>query len=145
MFHKNEITMRRFVDEVINNGNFPVLDEVIHPNYIYRSPDQVLEGPEALKDLFAAYRSAFPDLHLDIEDLVTTDDKAVLSFTLSGTHQGDLMGIAPTGKQMKVNGMTLSRLEDGKIVEEWELLDQLNMFQQLGIVSVQSQQQTDNH
>lgn len=145
MFHNNEITMRRFVEQAINNGNFPVLDEVIHPNYTYRSPDQVLQGSEALKELIAAYRNAFPDLHLDIEELVSTDDKAVLSFTLSGTHQGELMGIAPTGRQMKVNGMTLSHFESGKIVEEWELLDQLNMFQQLGIVSLKSPTQNDNH
>jgi steroid delta-isomerase-like uncharacterized protein len=141
----NEVTMRRFVEEVLNNGNLPVLDEVIHPNYVFRSPSQELHGREGLRGLFAAYRTAFPDLHVKIDDLVIAGDKAVLSFALSGTHEGDLMGFAATGKQVKVNGMTLSRFESGKIVEEWELLDQLNMFQQLGIVSVQSQTQTNNN
>ena len=141
----NEVTMRRFVEEVINNGNLPVLDEIIHPNYVFRSPGQELHGREGLRGLFTAYRTAFPDLHVKIDDLVIAGDKAVLSFALSGTHEGDLMGIAATGNQVKVNGMTLSRFESGKIIEEWELLDQLNMFQQLGIVSVQSQTQTNNH
>ncbi|MCG8426874.1 MAG: ester cyclase [Chromatiales bacterium] len=141
----NEVTMRRFVEEVINNGNLPVLDEIIHPKYVFRSPGQELHGREGLRGLFTAYRTAFPDLHVKIDDLVIAGDKAVLSFALSGTHEGDLMGIAATGNQVKVNGMTLSRFESGKIVEEWELLDQLNMFQQLGIVSVQSQTQTNNH
>ena len=132
----NEVTMRRFVGQVINNGDFPVLDEVIHPNYVCRSPDQVLQGPEALRDLLTAYRTAFPDLHIEIEDLVSADNKIVIAFTLSGTHKGDLMGIASTDRQVKVSGMILSHFENGKIVEEWELLDQLTLFQQLDIVSI---------
>lgn len=136
MSEANERVMRRFVEEVINNGNFSVLDEVFHPNYVYRSPGQELHGLESLKDLFAAYRTAFPDLNMGIDDLVIAGNKAVICFTLIGTHEGDLMGIAATGKQVKVNGMVLSRFEDGKIVEEWEILDQLTMFQQLGVVSL---------
>lgn len=134
MFLSNEKTMRRFIEQVINNGDFPVLDEVIHPNYVYRSPDQELHGPEALRDLFTAYRTAFPDLHIEIEELVSSGNRTVISFTLSGTHEGELMGIAATGRQVKISGMTLSHFENGKIVEEWELLDQLTLFQQLGIV-----------
>ena len=145
MFLSNEITMRRFVEQVINKGDFPVLDEVIHPNYVYRSPDQVLQGPEALRDLFTAYRTAFPDLHIEIEELVSAGNKTVISFTLSGTHEGDLMGIAATGRQVKVSGMTLSHFENGKIVEEWELLDQLTLFQQLGIVSIHPETETSSN
>ena len=145
MFLSNEITMRRFVEQVINNGDFPVLDEVIHPDYVYHSPDQVLQGPEALRDLFTAYRTAFPDLHIEIEELVGAGNKTVISFTLSGTHEGDLMGIAATGRQVKVSGMTLSHFENGKIVEEWELLDQLTLFQQLGIVSIHPETETGSN
>ncbi len=145
MFLSNEITMRRFIEQVINNGNFPVLDEVIHPKYVYRSPDQVLQGPEALRDLFTAYRSAFPDLHIEIEELVSAGNKTVISFTLSGTHEGDLMGIAATGRQVKVSGMTLSHFENGKIIDEWELLDQLTLFQQLGIVSIHPETETSSN
>lgn len=135
----NEKTMRRFIDEVINKGNLAVIDELIHSDYVFRSPSQELRGREELKEFFATYRSAFPDLQLTIDDLVIADDKAVLAFTLSGTHQGELMGITATGKPVKINGMTMSRFEDGQIVEEWELLDELNLFQQLGIVSIPSQ------
>lgn len=132
----NEETMRRFVEEVLNKGDFHVLDQVIHPNYVYRSPDQVLRGPQALRELLTAYRSALPDLHTHIDDLVSAGNKIVIAFTLSGTHEGDLMGIASTGRQVKVKGMTLSHFEEGKIVEEWELLDQLTLFQQLGVLTV---------
>ena len=132
----HEEVMRRFVEEVINNGNFSVLGELIQPNYVYRSPDQELHGPEGIRDLFTAYRVAFPDLNVTIDDLVAADEKVVISFTLNGTHKGDLMGIAATDKQVKVHGVVISRFEEGKIVEEWEILDQLTMYQQLGIVSL---------
>ena len=145
MFQSNEKTMRRFVEQVINNGDFPVLDEVVHPNYVYRSPDQILQGPEALRDLFTAYRAAFPDLHVEIEELVSAGDRTVITFTLSGTHEGDLMEIAATGRQVKVSGMTLSHFENGKIVEEWELLDQLSLFQQLGVVSPHQETETGSN
>ena len=136
MPESNEEVMRRFVEEVINNGDYSVLGDLFQPNYVYRTPDQELHGPEALKGLFTAYRTAFPDLKTEIDDLVVADDKSVISFTLSGTHEGDLMGIAATGKHVTVHGMVLSRFEDGKIAEEWEILDMLAMFQQLGVVSL---------
>ena len=136
MSETNETVLRRFIDEVINNGDFSVLDELVQPNYVYRSPDQELDGPEALEGLLAAYRIAFPDLNVRIDDLVNGGDKVVISVTLTGTHEGDLMGISPTGKPVKINGMILSHFQDGKIVEEWEVLDMLAMFRQLGVVSL---------
>lgn len=132
--HKEVI--RTWVEEAINNGNLSVLDELAHPDYVYRSPDEELHGPQAIKALIAAFRAALPDLKVHIDDLVVEDDKAVDCFTLTGTHQGDFMGIAATGKPVKVNGIVISRFEEGKVIEEWELLDQLAMFQQLGIVSL---------
>ena len=132
--HKEVI--RIWVEEAINKGNLSVLDELAHPNYVYRSPDEELHGSQAIKDFLTAFRAAFPDLKVRIDDLVTTDNKAVDCFTLTGTHQGDFMGIAATGKPVKVNGIVISRFEEGKVIEEWELLDQLAMFQQLGIVSL---------
>jgi steroid delta-isomerase-like uncharacterized protein len=136
MSETNETVICRFIGEVINNGDFSVLDELVQPNYVYRSPDQELDGPEALKGLLAAYRTAFPDLNVKIDDLVNGGDKVVISVTFTGTHEGDLMGISPTGKTVKINGMILSHFQDGKIVEEWEILDMLAMFQQLGVVSI---------
>lgn len=136
MSELNETVMRRFIDKVINQGDFSVLDELVQPHYMYRSPDQNLNGPEALKGLLAAYRIAFPDLHVRIDELVNGGDKVVISITLTGTHEGDLMEIPSTGKPVKIHGMILSHFEDGKIIKEWEILDMLTLFQQLGIVSL---------
>ena len=132
----HETAMRRFIDDVVNDGNFSILGDLVHPDYVYRAPGQELRGPEELKGLFAAYRTAFPDLHIDIDDLVAADDRVVIAFTLTGTHAGALMGIDATGKKVTANGMVLSRFEDGKIIEEWEILDQLSLFEQLGVVSL---------
>ena len=131
-----EDVMRRFVAEVLNEGDFDVVGEMVHPNYVYRSPDEELHGTEALKAFLAGYRAAFPDLRMAIDELVVADDKAVIFFTLTGTHEGQLMGIPPTGKEMRVHGVVRSRFEDGRIVEEWEVLDQLAMLTQLGVVSL---------
>jgi len=130
----NEIVMRRFVEEVINAGRYSALPDLVHPNYVYRSPEQELRGADALKDLFTAYRAGLPDLNTSIDDLVVSGNKVVISITLTGTHEGDLMGIPATGKQLKIHGMVLSRFEDGKIIEEWEILDMLSMFQQLEVI-----------
>ena len=136
MSEANEDVMRRFIEEVINTGDYGVLNDLIQPNYVYRTPDQELQGVESIQALFTAYRIAFPDLNVSIDDLVASDDRVVVAFTLTGTHEGDLMGIPATGKSVEVHGVILSRLEDGKIAEEWEILDMLAMFQQLGVVSL---------
>jgi steroid delta-isomerase-like uncharacterized protein len=136
MSQANEKTMRRLVDEVINQQCLDVIDEIIHVDYVYRAPDQELHGRQALCELLTTYQTAFPDLQVNIDELITTADKAVLIFTLTGTHKNELMGIPPGGKQVNINGMICSRLENGQIIEEWELLDQLSLLQQLGIVSL---------
>lgn len=136
MSQANEKTMRRLVDEVINKQCLTVIDEIIHADYVYRTPGQELHGKQALRELLATYQSAFPDLQVTTDELICTDNKAVLLFTLTGSHENELMGIPPTGKQVNINGITYSRFENGQIIEEWELLDQLTLFQQLGIVSI---------
>ena len=90
-----------------------------------------MRGPEGAKETAKMYRNAFPDVQLSIEDQVAEGDKVVTRWIGSGTHQGEMMGIAPTGNQVRVDGMTISRIEDGKIVEEWEIYDALGMMQQL--------------
>jgi steroid delta-isomerase-like uncharacterized protein len=130
----NEKTMRRLVDEVINKQCLAVIDEIIHVDYVYHTPNQELHGRQALGELLTTYQTAFPDLQVSIDELISTDDKAVLIFTLTGTHKNQLMGIPASGKQVKINGVIRSRFDNGQIIEEWELLDQLTLLQQLDVV-----------
>lgn len=136
MSKTNERIMCRFVEEVINDKCLAVIDDIIHPDYVYRTPSQELHGRQDLKELFTAYQLALPDLNVKIDDLICTDHKAVLLFTLTGTHKDELMGIPATGKQVNINGIICSHFDNGQIIEEWELLDQLSLFQQLDIVSI---------
>ena len=136
MSNSYQTTIRRYIEEVINKGNFFVLDELVHPDYVFGSPSEELHGLDGLKGFIGMFRTAFPDLKVQVDDLATEENKTVTCFTLTGTHQGDLMGIPATGKPVNVHGMILSRFKAGKIIEEWEVLDQLAMFQQLGVVSL---------
>jgi steroid delta-isomerase-like uncharacterized protein len=133
---RHEATMRRFIDDVANNGDYFALKELVHPDYIYRAPGQELRGLVAIQALFETYRVAFPDLHIDIDELVATGDRVALAFTLTGTHKGALMGIDASGNRVEVHGTVFSRFEAGQIVEEWEVIDQLSLFNQLGFLSL---------
>lgn len=136
MSELNEVIVRRFVDEVINRGDDSAMRELVHPKYLHRAPNQEIRGRDQLKVFFNAYRKGLPDLNVSIDDLVASGDKVVISMTLNGTHTGDLMGIPATGKPLSVHGMVISRIEDGRIIEEWEILDMLGLVQQLGVVSL---------
>jgi steroid delta-isomerase-like uncharacterized protein len=125
--------VRRFIDEVVNCGDTSALDEIVHPDYVFRSPGEELRGREGLTALLSGYREAFPDLRIEIDGLLVADDATVLEFTLTGTHRGELLGISATGRRVNVNGMVRSRFRDGRIAEEWEILDQLSLLEQLGV------------
>ena len=98
-------------------------------------PDQDIHGSEEAKQFVSTFFEAFPDLNVTVEDEIAEGDKVVTSWTIRGTHQGELMGIAPTEKQIELKGITIHRIEEGKIAEEWERYDNLGMMQQLGVVA----------
>ena len=130
----NEEIMRRFVADVLNAGNPAALKELVHPDYVYRGPGEELHGQDGLAALLNGYRAAFPDLRVGIDELLAIGDTTLLSFTMTGTHRGELLGHPPTGRPMKVHGMVRSHFRDGRIVDEWELIDQLRLFEQLGLI-----------
>ena len=136
MSDTHQAIIRRYIEEVINKGNFAAIEEFVHPDYIFGSPSEEVQGANGLKGFIEAFRTAFPDLKIQVDDLATEKNKVVTCFTLTGTHNGDLMGIPATGKPVNVHGMILSRFKADKIIEEWEILDQLAMFQQLGLFSL---------
>ncbi|AKS42552.1 ester cyclase [Wenzhouxiangella marina] len=132
----NEMIVRRFVDEILNNDDDSAMSDLVHPDYRHLTPGGELRGRDGLKALLDDYRSGLPDLNVLIDDLVASGDKVVTSIRLTGTHSGNFLGLPATGKLLSVHGMVLSRLEDGKIIEEWEILDLLGMFRQLGVLSL---------
>ena len=132
---ENKASVHRVIEEAFNKGNLAVVDDLMATNYVFHGPGgQELKGPEGFKQMIPMYRTAFPDIHMTIDDMVAEGDKVAFRLTLRGTHKGDLMGIAPTGKQVTVTGTVISRFVGGKELEAWESADQLGMLQQLGVV-----------
>jgi steroid delta-isomerase-like uncharacterized protein len=130
----NKSLVRRGIEEVWNQKNLAIVDELGAPDYISHNPTMTTHGLEQYKQLVTMYFSAFPDLHITIEDQVAEGDKVVTRWTAGGTQQGAFMGIPPTGKQAVVTGITIDRFANSKAVETWNNSDDLGMLQQLGVI-----------
>jgi predicted ester cyclase len=115
-------------------GNWDVIDELVAPTYIGYDPSvpDPLRGPEGLKANFKKYADAFTGAQITVDDQIAEGDKVATRWTGRGTHTAELNGIAPTGKEITVTGLVISRVENGKIVEDWVTWDTLGMLIQLG-------------
>jgi steroid delta-isomerase-like uncharacterized protein len=114
------------------------LDEFYPPNVVWHMPEQELRGIEEAKQFVSTFLEAFPDTSFSVEDLIAEGDKVVSRYTARGTHQGETEEFGPpTGRQLEQEGITIHRIEDGKIVEEWSQYDNLSILQQLGLAPEQ--------
>jgi steroid delta-isomerase-like uncharacterized protein len=137
MSEENEVLVRRYFEEIWDKGNLDLIDELFTTSFVRHGPTATegeVRGLEGFKGVVSMYRTAFPDLRVPIEDLIAESDKVVSRWTAHGTHQGELMGIAPTGNQASVTGMIVDRISGGRIEEEWVEYDTLHLMQQLGAV-----------
>jgi predicted ester cyclase len=131
---ENKAGQRRVWEEVFNKGNLEIVPEFFAPSYSFRSPLGIeAKGPESFKQMAVMMRTAFPDVHFTIDDMLAIEDKVVTRFTFTCTFKGEMMGITPTGKKATIAGIVITRWVDGKEVEAWESLDTLAFYQQLGI------------
>jgi steroid delta-isomerase-like uncharacterized protein len=131
---ENTAIVLRHWEEVVSKGNLEVIDEIFAPDFVVHETDQDIRGPEGVRQFIFMLRAAFPDLYVTIEDVIAQEDKVVQRWTGRGTHQGELMGIPPTGNQISVAGITISRFDGGKVAEEWEVYDMMGMLQQLDAI-----------
>ena len=111
-------------------------DDFIAEDFVDHNPEGPDQGPgpEGVKQLFIARRSTFPDLTVKVDDQVAEGDKVVNRLTITGTHQGEFMGIPAPGKSFSMGAVAIFRIEDGKIAERWGETDMIGMMQQLGVV-----------
>src|SRR5919108_290176 len=129
----NKVIVRRFVEEVQNGGDLTVVDELAAPGYVNHSaPPGVPADREGLKQLTAMFRRAFPDGRMTIEDMVAEGDRVATRKTFRGTHQGELMGIPPTGQAVAIGLIDIVRVMDGQVVESWNAADNLGLLRQIG-------------
>jgi steroid delta-isomerase-like uncharacterized protein len=133
----NKAVIRRFM-EAVNNGTWrEAFDALFTTTCVFHeprpgAPPRLAAGPQGARDYAAAGFAAFPDLQWTVEDQLAEGDKVMTRLTQRGTHRGEFMGIAPTGKHVTFTAVLVSRVEEGKIAETWVYVDTMGLFQQLG-------------
>lgn len=124
---------RRFFEEILSRGNFELVDELFTADYDAHTPIGVFEGLKGAKQFASGLREAFPDLDVEVKEQVVEGDKVATLWRARGTHQGNFGGIPATGKSMEINGITMFRVADGKVLESWGFADMMSLMKQLGV------------
>jgi steroid delta-isomerase-like uncharacterized protein len=130
---QNKAVVQRYWDGKWNERRPEILDELQTPDVVYHGTSMNMNGIEEYKQVYSSFLSAFHDTQLEVEDLIAEGDKVMSRVSLHCTHKGELEGIPPTGKVLTVSAFTVFRLVDGKIADEWEIIDELGMMHQLGM------------
>jgi steroid delta-isomerase-like uncharacterized protein len=131
----NKALVRRFVDEVQSAGNIDLIDEICSPEFVNHSALPGIPADcEGIKIVTAMFRRAFPDSYFTVEDMVAEGDKVATRKTFHGTHEGEFMGIPPSGRSVSMGLMDIVRISEGRVVEHWSMGDTLGMMQQLGVI-----------
>jgi steroid delta-isomerase-like uncharacterized protein len=138
---EHKTLIRRWWDGLSQGNAAELIDEVYAPDYVLHDPSlpEPVQGLEGVHEFIAAVTAAFPDGQATVEDLVAEEDRVVQRVTYRGTHQGEFLGVPATGKAVSVWVMVISRIADGKIAEEWQLVDGLGLMQQLGALPAAEQ------
>ncbi|WP_377269387.1 ester cyclase [Peterkaempfera sp. SMS 1(5)a] len=134
MSPESNLAVQERFGAAVNTGRLEDLDGLVAPDCLDHDPAPG-QGPGAqgYRDMFAQMREAFPDLHVEVEHVTATADDVAIAYTLTGTHNGPLMGHGPTGRRISVRGVQIARFSDGLMVERWGSSDQLGMLAQLGL------------
>lgn len=130
----NKRVLRRLFDEVINGHNLDVIDELFAPDYVNRGPFPAAAAvPDlpALSRFFAANPEAFPDMRVELKDVIAEGDLVAYRAVVTGTHCGEFAGISPTGRRVEATEINFSRFRDGKMVEHWAVMDEATLLRQL--------------
>ncbi len=135
MSEENKAIVERVSEQAVGGGDTSVMDEFVADDFVDHSAlPGTPPGREGAKAFVRVFHAGFPDLSLTNEDIVGEGDKVVHRYVLRGTHQGEFMGIRPTGDRIEVHGIDELRVCGGKIVERWGQVDQLGLMQQLGVI-----------
>ncbi len=133
---ENKAQYRRTFEEVFNQGNLAIADELVAPDFLNHEvpPGMNNRGAESTRQVVTMLRTAFPDLHFTIEEVMAEGDTVAGRVTMSGTHLGPFQGIPPTGRSFQQAHMHFVRFRDGKAVEHRAVRDDLGMMRQLGVI-----------
>lgn len=124
--------IEEFDREVYQNGNLAAIDRLVADDFRHHAPFPTPQGKAGFKGFIAGFRKAFPDGTSEIHDLILDGDKAVIRYTFRGTHQGEFMGAPATGNEVEISGVSIYRVVDGKVTDEWSAVDALGLMQHVG-------------
>ena len=131
----NRAVVQRFLEEVINQGRLEQADEIVAEDFVELDPlPGQRQGREGLKEVIGMLRTAFPDMHWVVEEMIAEGEKVVTRFTWTGTQQGTFMGIPATGRSVVVKGVVIDRIVGGMMTDSRILMDTMGMMQQLGAI-----------
>jgi steroid delta-isomerase-like uncharacterized protein len=131
----NTETIRAFIEEVLNQGRFERMNDLVLENFVELDPlPGQQQGREGLKAVLVGFRAAFPDIYWTISEQISEGDKVVTRFTWTGTHRDIFLGVPATGRRVEVKGVVIDRLESGKMADSRILMDTLSLMQQLGVL-----------
>jgi steroid delta-isomerase-like uncharacterized protein len=136
MSAENKALMRRWFEEVWSQGRVAAIDEMMSTRVVVQGLGDNVQDIAGFKQFHTMYRSAFPDVRIQVDDVIAEGDKVAVRWSGSGTHRGNDLGFPATGTAIQFTGMTFARVENGKLVEGWNVFDQLGMLQQLGVVNL---------
>ena len=125
--------IRRFYTEVVGGGDYSNLHSFIAIDYVDHNAAEGDRGPEVVRTHLEAIRMTLPDFTIHIEDIFADGDYVITRVTGSGTHLGEWMGIKPTGREVRLKGINIDRVERGRIAEHWGEADTIGMLVQMGV------------
>lgn len=137
---RNKEITRRIYEEAWSKGDLSVVDEITAPDFACAnttvSPDSIRRGADFIKASVRGWRAAFPDIRATVEDQLAEGDRVAVRFTISGTHEGEIYGVPPTGNRMRLTGISIFRIVDGVFMQAWGAGDMLELLRQLDAAPV---------
>lgn len=131
---QNTKTVLELIAAAWNRGDVAAIDRAVAEDHIEHEPEGDEIGRDHLADTIRAYRAAFPDLHMSVDDQIADGDRVVIRWTATGTHHGELNGIPATGRTATVSGVFIHKLAGGRVTESWSIFDQPGLLAQLGVL-----------
>ena len=131
---ENKGVVRRFIEEIQNEGRTELIEEIFAPDFVDHNPlPSFPPDRDGTKRMFLYVRKSFPDFHMEINNMIAEENMVATRKTLHATHQGEYMGMAPTGKHLQMEVIDIFRIANGRLAEHWTVIDRLGMMEQLGV------------